>query len=442
MDAWCMAWKGFFRHGSHFNRRQNVVRTKAVRRIGEEWDATLVLGVEMIPSQVFCHRQVKPKQTILPLQAPARNAIDDDAEAVRDYYVSEGYSPSAGDQDDEQLRDARTWEEAGLENPFSPAATPQSPSTKELEQGGGVPITPMAEGDCDLDVDIPSSSTKHAASGPLPGERTKAQKMDDDPVPVPKMKASRTDDQVNQIEEVDMCHNDENMYPDDFEDDVLCHDSEDEYIAGQGEGDGPPDVSGIDVCEDPLVDQRKRTGKPHTHWLLKRCLPGQRNAALRWHQHIGGLCEEADLEAFPGAPTILRHKDINRKIFVNIHVDDILLVCNPGDVEWFQQTVGATLTMKLDGPYLPGSGKQLMYLKKRMTMRSNGILIQPNSTYIPKLVALMQVHTMQRWRTSMQTCWWKENCLVLSKQLHSGLALVWHCTLQWIDQMFNLRSKR
>ena len=40
-----------------------------------------------------------------------------------------------------------------------------------------------------------------------------------------------------------MCHNDESMYPDDFEDDALFPDSEDEYIAGQGENDGPPNVS-------------------------------------------------------------------------------------------------------------------------------------------------------------------------------------------------------
>ena len=78
-------------------------------------------------------------------------------------------------------------------------------------------------------------------------------------------------------------------------------------------------------------------------------------------------------------------------MFVHIHVDDILLVCNPGDVEWFQTRVGETLTMKVDGPHLPGNGSQLMYLKKRMTMKSNGILLQPNPTYIPKLVALMKV---------------------------------------------------
>ena len=35
---------------------QSVIRTKAVRRIGEEWDATLVLGVEITPSQVLGYR--------------------------------------------------------------------------------------------------------------------------------------------------------------------------------------------------------------------------------------------------------------------------------------------------------------------------------------------------------------------------------------------------
>ena len=28
---------------------------------------------------------------------------------------------------------------------------------------------------------------------------------------------------------------------------------------------------------------REHTGKSETHWLLRRCLPGQRNSALRWH---------------------------------------------------------------------------------------------------------------------------------------------------------------
>ena len=78
----------------------------------------------------------------------------------------------------------------------------------ESEQGG-VPVTPTtqaAEAHSDDDVGIPSSS-KHAASFSPPGERVKIQKMDDDPVPMPKVKASRTDDHISQVAEIDMCHN-------------------------------------------------------------------------------------------------------------------------------------------------------------------------------------------------------------------------------------------
>ena len=106
--------------------------------------------------------------------------------------------------------------------------------------------------------------------------------------------------------------------------------------------------------------------------------------------------EGAGLVAFPGAPTIMRHADVNKKIFLNVHVDDILLVCNPVDLQWFQETIGATLTMKVDGPHQQGSGEQLMYLKKRITMREDGILIQPNATYVPKLVSLLKVSGRRR----------------------------------------------
>ena len=52
---------------------------------------------------------------------------------------------------------------------------------------------------------------------------------------------------------------------------------------------------------------------------------------------------------------------------------------------------GATLTMKVDGPHMRGDGSQVMYPKKRMTMIPGGILVQPNATYIPRLVGLMKV---------------------------------------------------
>ena len=67
---------------------QNVVKTKATRKIGEEWVATLILGIEVMPNQFCWHRQTKNKQSnkmIIPLPAPI-------PEGVCDYVPSESYS--------------------------------------------------------------------------------------------------------------------------------------------------------------------------------------------------------------------------------------------------------------------------------------------------------------------------------------------------------------
>ena len=82
---------------------------------------------------------------------------------------------------------------------MSPVSVSAAQTNMEFEQGGGVPVTPLDMASDDEDADIPSSSTKHSASTPLPGEHGKMQKMDDDPTPVPKIKAARTDTNVNQI---------------------------------------------------------------------------------------------------------------------------------------------------------------------------------------------------------------------------------------------------
>ena len=83
---------------------------------------------------------------------------------------------------------------------------------------------------------------------------------------------------------------------------------------------------------------RELTQIDETHWRLLKCLLGQCNAAFRWHLHFTQMCEGAGLKAFPGTPTVMRHSDLGRKVFINAHVDDILLICRP-----------ATLKMNVDG---------------------------------------------------------------------------------------------
>ena len=104
-----------------------------------------------------------------------------------------------------------------LENPVSPVSLPASPANMKFDQGGGVLHTPLgtlaSDDDDDVNVEILSSSTKHPAHTPFAGERCKMQKMDDDPIPVPKTNAARTDANVNQIAEIELCHSDEDMFP-------------------------------------------------------------------------------------------------------------------------------------------------------------------------------------------------------------------------------------
>ena len=115
-----------------------------------------------------------------------------------------------------------------------------------------------------------------------------------------------------------------------------------------------------------------------------------------------------------------------------MHVDDILLICWLEDVPRLQQSLGATLKMKVDGPHLLAIGDQLMYLNKRITLKEDGVLIQSNATYIPKLTSLLKVtgrkkkhvcHIMLHWNHSVQTLPLTPRTWPMSRQQLSGLAL-------------------
>jgi hypothetical protein len=199
----------------------------------------------------FGHKPaVRAKQKIIALKGPMPQEIDEEAEAVRDQVLSDGYSASEalddGDVAQQQhgLAQVNAWENVGLDD-VSDADGQQD----MFEQGGAVspsmlkaPVTPVA--DSDEDAEIPSGSCKHPSSTPLTDERAKMQKMDDDPAIVPKSKAAKFESKVNQVADIEICHNDEmDEFTGDLENGFQHPDLEDEYIAQHGEGEGPPDVS-------------------------------------------------------------------------------------------------------------------------------------------------------------------------------------------------------
>ena len=132
--------------------------------------------------------------------------------------------------------EVQAWENARLE--------PCSDSGGAISPGMMAPITPEADVPSDDDdMEIPVRSHKHPSSIPLSSEGMKAQKMDDGPTPVPKVKAAKTEGSTNQVSEVEMRHNDKEMFPDDWTENLSFPGSEDEYISEQTEGEGPPNVS-------------------------------------------------------------------------------------------------------------------------------------------------------------------------------------------------------
>ena len=58
-------------------------------------------------------------------------------------------------------------------------------------------------------------------------------------------------------------------------------------------------------------------------WRLKRCLPGQRNAATRWYEHLRSILERLGFEFSQHVPAFAKHK--TTAVWISIHVDDELL---------------------------------------------------------------------------------------------------------------------
>ena len=98
-------------------------------------------------------------------------------------------------------------------------------------------------------------------------------------------------------------------------------------------------------------------------WRLLKCLPGQRNAALRWYEHFRKIVEEEKLEAYEGMATVMRHA--TRTIFLRIHVDDVLAVGEREDVLWFVNEFSKKFSAKSSELVSVETSGEVSYLKKK-----------------------------------------------------------------------------
>eukprot|EP00435_Cladocopium_sp_Y103_P050052 s2915_g15.t1 len=197
----------------------------------------------------FGHRQVKPKQKVVALPAPFPQEIDEEVEAVRDRELSDGYSASepldtADVEGRQDPMEAQAWEDAGLEHVSDTEGQNRtSGSGGSISPGMMAPMTPLSEGaEVDEDVDSPTASHKHASSSPLANEGVKAQKM---------MKTLHRHQRSKQLRLRAMSTRSLRLsfvttmgiFDAGLEELDFLNMDEDECIAGQAEGAGPPEVN-------------------------------------------------------------------------------------------------------------------------------------------------------------------------------------------------------
>ena len=125
------------------------------------------------------------------------------------------------------------------------------------------------------------------------------------------------------------------------------------------------------------------------YWRLRRCLPGQRRAALHWNEFFEVTVQDIGFESFEPMPTVFRHT--SRRVFLTVHVDDVLLIGSTFDCNWCLEELSKKFSLKSNGPFPVGQTAELQYLKKNILVSSEGIVIEPCKQYIPKLIELLGV---------------------------------------------------
>ena len=124
-------------------------------------------------------------------------------------------------------------------------------------------------------------------------------------------------------------------------------------------------------------------------WRLKRCLPGQRNAATRWYEHLRSILEKLGFVFSVHVPALARH--VKRRLCISIHVDDELLAGEKQETVWLVEELEKIFKVEKEGPYPSdriGRGEDMRYLKRKYVFVPEGIVVQPNEKYVRKLIEL------------------------------------------------------
>ena len=152
--------------------------------------------------------------------------------------------------------------------------------------------------------------------------------------------------------------------------------------------------------EECVLVEKPAWWKPEEHvpgqsrfWVLRRTLPGQRNAAARFFDFLADHLKELGFESIALLPSLFRHGQ--RNVVVCSHVDDLILAGERQDLAWLVDELSQKFT--ISGGELYPQGDQsptepVRFLKRRHFFTPQGVVISPHEKYIEELVDLYQLH--------------------------------------------------
>ena len=152
------------------------------------------------------------------------------------------------------------------------------------------------------------------------------------------------------------------------------------------------------------ADEKATVTTVNGKYKLLRNLPGQRNAAALWFRGFKDVSTEFGLESDVMQPTLMRKvgsniDDKEGQIFLTIHVDDLVIVADEGEMQKFMKFLRSkNWSVEVKGPFNMSLGR-FKYLKRNIEVVEGGVTIRPDARQIEELAELCGV-TKQKPRTT------------------------------------------
>ena len=154
----------------------------------------------------------------------------------------------------------------------------------------------------------------------------------------------------------------------------------------------------------------------HFRWKLKRVLPGQRDAALRWSDFCDDLLKNEGLERSTANPALYRlvviidGRKVIRAVCI-VHVDDLQFAGIIEVVVPLLERLQKKVKLQVEGPFLTPEEREAGYslqhvrfLKRKFTCEDHEFRIFIDPKYVKKLTEVLQLDKKQSRKPKQTPC--------------------------------------